>query len=167
MKRWSRSVGIYVAAVAVILAVLSAIGCGSEGDDRLTAEEYQEERRDIRDDFASVYERFVVGGFDQPSFVELAIVCDEVAEIVNDLAVRLEPLDPPAGMTTNHVELVEGFQELGSFLHDFATKIRTLPAAQVEQLVDETFRGGRFDPSRVPAAAKIDEALEEVTKSHP
>ena len=117
--------------------------------------------------FASVYERFVVAASHQPSLVELAIVCDEFGEIVNDLAVRLEPLDPPAGMATSHVELVEGFQELGSFLHDFASKIRTLPAAQVEKLVNETFRGGTFDPSRVPAATKIDEVLGEVTESHP
>ena len=60
------------------------------------------------------------------------------------------------------VKLVEGFQELGSFLHDFATMIRTLPAAQVEKLVNETFRGGTFDPSSVPAATKIDEALGEL-----
>ena len=167
MRRVSRSVGSNVAALAAVLAVVTAIGCGSDGAERLTMEEYQEERLDIRDDLASVYERFVVAGLDQPSLVELAIVCDEFGEIVNDLAVRLEPLDPPAGMATSHVELVEGFQELGSFLHDFATKIRTLPAAQVEKLVNETFRGGTFDPSRVPAATKIDEVLGEVTESHP
>jgi hypothetical protein len=168
VRRVSRSVGIYVAALATVLAVLTAIGCGgSEGDERLTVEEYQAERLDIRDDFASAYERFVVGGFDQPSLVELAIVCDEFGGIVNDLAVRLEPLDPPAGMTSSHAKLVEGFQEFGSFLHDLATKIRTLPAAQAEKLVNETFSGGTFDPSRVPAAAKIDDALGEDAANRP
>ena len=162
MRRTSRSVRVYLAPVAAILVVLSAVGCGSSGaDERLTVEEYQAERLDIRDDFASVYERFVVDGFDQPSLVELAIVSDEAAELFNDLAGRLEPLKPPAEMTSNHATLVEGFQELGSYLHDFATKIRTLPAAQVEKLVAETFPGGTFDSARVPAAAKIAEALEE------
>ena len=62
MRRVSRSLGIYIAAMAVILAVLTAIGCGgSEGDGRLTVEEYQAESLDVRDEYASVYERFVVG----------------------------------------------------------------------------------------------------------
>ena len=168
MRRVSRSLGIYIAAMAVVLAVLTAIGCGgSEGDGRLTVEEYQAESLDVRDEYASVYERFVVGGVHQPSLVELAIVYDEFGEIVNDLAVRLEPLDPPTEMTTSHVRLVEGLQELSAFLHDFATKIRTLPAAQAEKLVNETFRDGTFDPSVVPATTKINEALGEVTESRP
>ena len=99
--------------------------------------------------------------------MELAIVYDEFGEIVNDLAVRLKPLDPPAEMTTNHAKLVEGFEELSAFLHDFATKIRTLPAARAEKLVSETFGGDKFDPSRVPAATKINDALGEVTESRP
>ena len=167
MRRVSRSVGIYVAALATVLAVLTAIGCGgSEGDERLTVEEYQAERLDIRDDFASAYERFVVGGFDQPSLVELAIVCDEFGGIVNDLAVRLEPLDPPAGMTSSR-QARRGLPEVRSFLHDLTTKFRTLPAAQAEKLVNETFSGGTFDPSGVPAAAKIDDALGEDAANRP
>jgi hypothetical protein len=153
----------HVMALAVVLAALTAIGCGaSEGDRRLTTEEYQEELLDIRSDFTSVFARVVDGDLDQVSPAERAIVWDELGEILNDLAVRLEPLNPPAELTTSHVELAEGLRELGSYLHDVATKIRTLPAVQVEKLVDETFRGGTFDPSRAPAVAKIEDALGEL-----
>ena len=47
-------------------------------------------------------------------------------------------------------------------MHDFATKIRTLPTVQVETLLDETLSEGRLDPARVPAVATIEDALDEL-----
>ena len=134
MRRGNQSVGIYVAALAVVLAVLTVIGCGgSEGDERLPTASIRRSASTSATTTPPCTSASWSVALTSQSLVELAIVCDEFGEIVNDLAVRLEPLDPPAEMTTSRIGLVEGLQELSAFLHDFA-EIQTLPAARAGSL---------------------------------
>jgi mono/diheme cytochrome c family protein len=139
-----------------------AAGCGGgESSDRLTKEEYLQEFEGIVSDLEAEFGGLLEGDLDTSDFDALADQVDQLGDGFDELTGRVEALNPPEEVQQTHDKLVEGLDEFAGWAHDLADKVRTAPASELVALLEEYGFSGEFDPTKIPGADKIQEAIDE------
>jgi mono/diheme cytochrome c family protein len=150
-------------AIVLCSAALAAVaGCGGgSSDDRLSKEEYLQEFTSIGDDLESSFDELANADVDTNDFEQVADLADQLGTSLEELAGRVDALSPPEEVEESHDKLVAGLEEFAAWAHELADKVRTAPASELVDLLEEFGLTGGFDPEKVPGALKIQEAVEE------
>jgi cytochrome c6 len=143
-------------------ALVSAAGCGgSESSDRLTKEEYLQEFQAIGNDLEGSFDELINADVDPTDFEAIAGQADRLGEGLDEIGDRVDELTPPEEVQAAHDKLIDGLREFADWAHELADTVRTAPAAELVDVLEEYGLTGEFDPEKVPGAAKIQEAVEE------
>ena len=143
-------------------ALVSAAGCGGgASSDRLTKEEYLQEFQAIGNDLEGSFDELINADVDTTDFEAVAGLADRLGEGLDEIGDRVEELSPPEEVQTAHDKLVDGLHEFADWAHELAETVRTAPASELVDVIEEYGLTGAFDPAKVPGALEIQEAVEE------
>ena len=142
-------------ACAVALGTLA--GCGGGQADRLTKQEYLKEIKAIGTDLNGSFEKTIDADFDTSDLRAVADYTDQAAGLFERLADRVDRLQPPEDVQATQDKLVGGLRTFASFFRDVADKVRTAPAAEVQDFASKL----SDDPTKLPGAKSIQAAIAE------
>jgi mono/diheme cytochrome c family protein len=150
-----------------MLVVAVVAGCGGGdggGDERLSKDEYLQEFRAIGDDLQSTFAEFESPDVDTTDLDAVAELTVRVGDSFDEIGDRVGALTPPEEVQGAHDKLVDGLHEFAVWFRDLADQIRTTPAPELQNQLEELGLLGEFDPTKVEAAQKIQEAVDEFTE---
>lgn len=149
-------------ALALCVAAATAVaGCGGGSDDRLSKDEYMQEFADIGADLESSFDQLINADVDENDFDQVADLADTLGDNLEELANRVDALSPPEEIEEAHDKLVAGLEEFAAWAHELADTVRTAPASELVDVLEQYGLSAGFDPAKVPGADKIQEAVEE------
>jgi mono/diheme cytochrome c family protein len=150
-------------AIVLCVAALAVVaGCGGGGsDDRLSKEEYLQEFASIGDDLEASFNELINADVAENDFEQVAGLADRLGDSLDELASRVDALSPPEEVEETHDKLVAGLEEFGAWAHELADKVRTAPASELVNVLEQYGLTGGFDPAKVPGADKIQQAVQE------